>query len=348
MELVRELPITGFAASGSELIAIPTDFPIRELRIQYDNVIGDFSAAHGDPFSELFQYMELLFDSESQWKITNWADLCLISMIYTGKPPKIAIAYDNAADQDNDIYHMTVTLPVQWRSSADGQVPKLKWKYQSDAITGDMDDGTFRINYVHTKDTSRFERLIFDKVEKAQANAGKPSFKPEVGETLRGIGIYCMDDSIAELSTGQRYSLEVPYGGVIGLDAISFKHNAVEYLDESPVRDIIDMMERIFPLVDFPVGGNAANDGGSPSASGGTQFSPFGFQVGTVGADSTVAMINTAMQSWLYYATEDLKVNVNTLLTLLMDNAGNNAAGDVVAVTWIYKAKSTGKPELEG
>ena len=117
LEKVRELPITGFSANRVELVEIPSDQSIRELRVdvRFKDTNGGTTVT-GDPFNLVFQYIELLFDGDKQYRIDSHAKLQAVAMLTTGKKAEVEVLDDSNSGSPSETVHMRFKLPVYWTS----------------------------------------------------------------------------------------------------------------------------------------------------------------------------------------------------------------------------------------
>jgi len=198
LEKVRELAISGYSANKVELINIPTDQAIRELRIDVfmGDASGDWDDANelgNDPFNYCFQYIELLFDGDKQWKIDSFGKLQTISLLYTGMKAEVSAIEDENAT-DSDYVRMSFKLPIAWTADLGVKIPAIRFQYSNYSA---VDTTTLmRFMYVHTKDVSDFRRFKMQSVPQTTASGGTLQFIPDNEAVVRGAFIFNKDTSI--------------------------------------------------------------------------------------------------------------------------------------------------------
>lgn len=331
LEIVQDLAIRGASDNALENVSIPTDQPIREIRVDYNGTINEIATAGQDIFNHIFQFLELKFDGQSQYKIENVMDLMNVVVAYTGLMPKIAYQMDTVT-ANVDVVRMKFSLPVLWTSSLGVNDPRLNIKYSASVTADDVDDGTLTIKYVHTQDTRGWVRFKYIKDEKEATTDDTLTFRPDQGATVRGVFIRAIDASVTDLyNGGSKYSLGF-LGGSLTLAEITLRHNGVSYWDKSLERDIMHAQERLFPKLDFPMFSDSANVAGNPY---GLRQPPFHL---TAVEQTTTAqqLIFSSPQGWLYISFEDLVSNANTILRI-KTGSSNWASSDQVSVIWVYR-----------
>ena len=338
LEKVRELPITGFSANRVELVEIPSDQSIRELRVdvRFKDTNGGTTVT-GDPFNLVFQYIELLFDGDKQYRIDSHAKLQAVAMLTTGKKAEVEVLDDTNASPSETV-HMRFKLPVYWTSGLGVQKPQIRFQYVNDSSwTAEI----LKIQYVHTADTSNFVRFKYDAVPQTSSSGGTLQFKPDNGAVVRGAFIFNKDSS-ATYSAGGSLAL-AELGGANGIAEITLTHDGVEYWSDATERDILHHMNEVYPLL--PRVGLSDDLGVEKSTD---IESPFryvyvsedmggdGIPADTVGADLS------GLNAFLWMSFEDIQANVNTVLKLQSDT-GTYGAGDEIEVYWVYSTKANEK-----
>ena len=340
LEKVRELPITGFSANRVELVEIPSDQAIKELRfdVRLTDASGGWTVT-SDPFNLVFQYIELLFDGDKQYRIDSMAKLQSVSLLTTGRKAEVEVMDDTESGSLIEAVNLRFKLPVYWTSGIGVQKPQIRFQYVN---TSGLTSALMRIQYVHTADTSNFTRFKYDAVPQTASDGGTLQFKPDNGAVVRGAFIYVKDAS-KTYNAGNSLSLG-QLGGDIGLDEITLTHDGVEYWSDATERDLLHHMYDVFPLIPR-VGQSDAVD----SELGNDVASPFRYVFvseamggDAIPADAGASGDLSGLNAFLWMSFEDITANVNTVLKT-KSSANNHASGDEVEVYWVYSTKANEK-----
>jgi len=342
LEIVDEMPILGITNNGKDLRDIPSDLPIKELRIDYFNTTANVQSAGEDPFLMLFQDITVQFESKEMYKLESVMDLINVHMTYYGTKPEIIVQQDTDTG-DADVVKMSFKLPVYW--TPDQKTPQLKINYSADAGTFDDGDGTLSIRYVQTRNTAGFRRFVFKKDEKSAGTNDTKDFNPLQGSTVRGAYIRAIDQITDLYNGGSRFSLGA-INGALEIAQTTFRHQGVKYFDEASERDVLQQMRELYrpTNVYVPIFDDANNPAGSGDA-----FDPrnlFVIAGWNEGTGTAGVVGNPDPQSFLYMTMEDIVSDANTLLRF-KTGASNWTTGDLISILWVY-VDSIADVEIQG
>lgn len=350
-----DVPITGFSQDGNELRDIPNAIAIKELTfdVRLDDASGGTTVT-GDPFNVLFDYIELLFDEEVQWRIDDLVSLQAITLFYTGKKAFVNVLDNTSTTTPRESVTLKFTAPVMWTSSAKHGKPQLNIKYANNGLTSRL----VEIRAIQEANTSDFERFRFVRERQAGSSGAELLFDPDNNKAVRGAFIYA-EDSSATMATAQKFSLAM-FGGNIGFEEITLTHAGIDYLPaRTTERDVLTLMYKQFPLIPQVISPYMV-----PRDTENTLIAVFNKQADAYLESPFVYIYNSSdlaanelpadgdnaigtmasYQTFLYLHLYDIIGTASTNTTLKLkceddaDLVGSWAAGDRVGVIWVYKA----------